>query len=114
RTGVARPSARRRRAIARKSMEKTSRGRSFFDRVGYGIHTSQMAGAFVPQLAGEGGAEEAPDGVWPAASPQLGLHERHREPAIEPSLLSAPHPALRATFPASRRRGDSLTSSSRP
>src|SRR5271166_4573061 len=32
------------------------------------------------------------------------LHERHREAFIDGFLLSTPHPALRATFPASRRR----------
>src|SRR5271166_6095270 len=94
----------------------------------YGIHTSQVAGAPLPQLAGEGGAigrretpvfrrAMAPDGVWPAASGQVGLHDRHRKPASIHSCF--PHPIRRhspsndgrlstpygGTFPASRRRG---------
>ena len=57
------------------------------------------------QLAGEGGAigrrktpvvrrVMAPDGVWPAAAAQGGLHDRRREPSRSRPLLSAPHPAF--------------------
>src|SRR5271166_4769838 len=41
----------------------------------------------------------------PLSKPGVALHDRHREAFIDGFLLSTPHPALRATFPASRRRG---------
>ena len=68
----------------------------------YSTHTSRRA---PPSPACWGRGREAPDGVWPAASGQVGLHYRHREPFIDGFLLSTPHPPLRGTFPASRRRG---------
>ena len=41
----------------------------------------------------------------PLSEPGVALHDRHREAFSDGFLLSTPHPALRATFPASRRRG---------
>ena len=41
-------------------------------------------------------------------------HLPHREAFIDGFLLSTPHPALRATFPALRRRGDSPAAATRP
>ena len=55
----------------------------------------------LPQLAGEGGAKRRM-GCGPPPRPWGGLHDRHPEPSSNHSLLSAPHPALRATFPAPR------------
>jgi Protein of unknown function (DUF1638) len=40
--------------------------------------TSQEASAILLQLAEEGGRRSRPDGVWPAASTQAGLHKRRR------------------------------------
>jgi hypothetical protein len=48
----------------------------------------------------------APDGVWPAASALSRIARPAARTRIDPDLLSAPHPPLRGTFPASRRRGD--------
>src|SRR5271166_2887846 len=42
----------------------------------------------------------------PLSEPGVALHDRHREAFIDGFLLSTPHPARRATFPASRRRGE--------
>ena len=61
--------------------------------------------------AGEGGATPGrgsggPDGVWSAAGTFGRIAEPSLRSFIETFLLSAPHPALRATFPASRRRGN--------
>ena len=59
-----------------------------------------------------GRGRAAPDGVWPAASTQVALRERHREPP--PKQTRLPHPkglrpppgqAGRRLFHASRRRG---------
>ena len=47
----------------------------------------------------------APDGVRPTASTQVGLHDRRRVAFIDASLLSTPHPALRATFPSTAGEG---------
>jgi hypothetical protein len=41
----------------------------------------------------------------PLFEQRVALHDRHRETFIEGFRLPTPHPALRATFPASRRRG---------
>src|SRR5271166_2261060 len=87
----------------------------------YGIHTSQVAGAPLPQLAGEGGAvgrretpvsrrAMAPDGVWPAAAAQGGLHDRRRQPSPYRPLLSAPHPAF-GHIPAFAEKGNPPTAS---
>ena len=58
-----------------------------------------------PSSAGEGGRRSRPDGVWPAASTVSRIARPLRQAFDDLSLLSAPHPAIRATFPASRRRG---------
>ena len=66
-------------------------------------------------FAGEGGAigrrktpvfrrAMAPDGVWSAPATLDRIARPSPRAFSDPSLLSAPHPALRATFPASRRR----------
>ena len=55
-----------------------------------------------PQLAGEGGAG-ASDGVWPAASTQVGLHNRHCEPTSSHTCF--PHP-IRPSGPPSPLRGE--------
>ena len=47
---------------------------------------------------------EAPDGVWPAAATVDWIARPSVRAFIGPSLLSAPHPVLRATFLAPRRR----------
>jgi hypothetical protein len=63
----------------------------------YSIHTSQIA-ARTPSPACWGRWREAPDGVWPAASGQVGLHDRHREPFVDASLFSAPRLARPAAL----------------
>ena len=75
-------------------------------RASYGIHTSQVArDTFPTPRAWTRGWRGAPDGVWPAASTQVGLHEHHRELTSEQTCF--PHPIRpSATFPASRRRGN--------
>jgi hypothetical protein len=40
--------------------------------------------------------------------PGVASHDRHREAFIDGFLLTTPYPALRATFSASRKRGDAL------
>jgi len=66
----------------------------------------------LPQLAGEGGAigrrktpvvrrAMAPDGVWPVASGQVGLRDRHRKPASIHSCF--PHPIRRYAAPSPLR-----------
>jgi hypothetical protein len=76
-------------------------------------HISSRGGS--PSPACWGRWREAPDGVWHAASPQVGLHERRREPSSDHTGF--PHPIRpSATFPAPRRRGPTpaLARSSRP
>ena len=67
---------------------------------GYGIHTSKIA-ARTPSPACGGRWREAPDGVWPAASGQVALHDRHREPFINGSR--SPHPIRRYAAPSPLR-----------
>ena len=87
----------------------------FLPLVGYGIRQSWRGP--LPQLAGEGGAigrrktpvfrrAMAPDGVWPTASAQAGLRDRHREPSSEPSLAFRTSSGLR---PPSPLRGEGKT-----
>ncbi len=59
---------------------------------GYRIHTFQVAGAPLPQLAGEGGAERRM-GCGPLAQPKPHCTTGAAN-LLEPSLLSAPHPAF--------------------
>ena len=64
------------------------------------VHTSQIA-ARTPSPACWGRWREAPDGVWSAASAQVGLHDRHRKPAsIHPCF---PHPIRRYAAPSPLR-----------
>ena len=77
-----------------------------------GSHISNRSADPFSSFAGEGGDcpaktpgwREAPDGVWPAAATVDWIARPSARAFNEPSLLSAPHPALRATFPALRRR----------
>ncbi len=70
---------------------------------GYDIHTSRKPGAILLQLRW-GRWRAAPDGVWSTAATLGRIARPSRQPSSNSSLLSAPHPALRATFPATRRR----------
>src|SRR5208282_2026446 len=55
----------------------------------YGRHTSQI-GVRTPSPACWGRWPEGPDGVWPASSNRVGLHDRQREPTSERTWF--PHP----------------------
>ncbi len=63
-----------------------------------------LAGVFLPSSAGEGGAERRM-GYGPLPQSQVGLRERHREPATKHTCFRASHPGAARHFPASRRRG---------
>ena len=74
---------------------------------GYGIHTSQVAGAHPfsnPRAWTRGVARSAGWGVARCFDPSR-IARPSPQTFNEPYLLSAPHPALRATFPTSWRRG---------